>query len=482
MIKNSKYGVIKTQPVKRFFVDMLTRDIAVEDAILDLLDNCVDGIIRSRSLMADVREEEQPYSGFWAKITVDGQKFEIEDNCGGIPWSEHDRAFRMGRPIPLSDGPDPTTTLSVGAYGIGMKRAIFKIGHEATIATQNGVDQYEVAISADWMSDENEWNLVAEPVALDMKDDGTRITIKTLNDGISGRFSAEAFKDDLLDKIENNYAMIISKGFNVKVNNTEAKPVPLQFRYAAQSNGTSEVRPFMFKSDFNGVEVFLAVGLREPIPDVEKTLEEQTDVQYSSDYAGWTVICNDRVVLYCNRDELTGWGTAGVPRYHTQFIAISGVVEFRGDPLKLPTTTTKRGLDFSSPLYQQVLDRMRDGMRLFIHFTNQWKARAEEAKTKVSPVPAISYSTLKQEVQELSFAPVRLGLPGGQYKPKLPEPPNDSTDIRISYFREKDDMLRLAEELLEDVEELKEKDIRRKVGEASFDFAYKSLIDNAPSS
>jgi len=32
-------------PSKHFFVDMLTRDIEFSEAILDLLDNCVDGTI-----------------------------------------------------------------------------------------------------------------------------------------------------------------------------------------------------------------------------------------------------------------------------------------------------------------------------------------------------------------------------------------------------------------------------------------------------
>ena len=30
-------------PTKQFFVSMLTRDIRLEDAILDLVDNCLDG-------------------------------------------------------------------------------------------------------------------------------------------------------------------------------------------------------------------------------------------------------------------------------------------------------------------------------------------------------------------------------------------------------------------------------------------------------
>ena len=44
---NSSNKVAKAFPAKRFFVDMLVRDIELQDAILDLLDNCVDGAMRS---------------------------------------------------------------------------------------------------------------------------------------------------------------------------------------------------------------------------------------------------------------------------------------------------------------------------------------------------------------------------------------------------------------------------------------------------
>jgi len=42
----TEYEPIDASPVKLFFVSMLTRDIPLEEAILDLLDNCVDGILR----------------------------------------------------------------------------------------------------------------------------------------------------------------------------------------------------------------------------------------------------------------------------------------------------------------------------------------------------------------------------------------------------------------------------------------------------
>ncbi|HEX3252763.1 MAG TPA: hypothetical protein VHS05_25215, partial [Pyrinomonadaceae bacterium] len=39
---------VPSAPAKSFFVSMLTRDIDLQDAILDLLDNCVDGALRDR--------------------------------------------------------------------------------------------------------------------------------------------------------------------------------------------------------------------------------------------------------------------------------------------------------------------------------------------------------------------------------------------------------------------------------------------------
>jgi len=165
---------------------------------------------------------------------------------------------------------------------------------------------------------------------------------------------------------------------------------------------------------------------------------------------------------------------------------ISGIVEFKGPPLKLPTTTTKRGLNYSSGLYQQVLDRMRDGMRLFVDFTNHWKSREADAKALVSPAPALMYSELKRKAEEeLKFNPVYRGIQGEQYKPRLPMPPSDSPDARISYVREKEKIFELAEELVpKEFEDLKnnDKQLRKRVGEASFDYAYEHLVRNEETS
>lgn len=39
-------NIIEGNPTKKFFIDMITRDISIEDAIIDLLDNSIDGANR----------------------------------------------------------------------------------------------------------------------------------------------------------------------------------------------------------------------------------------------------------------------------------------------------------------------------------------------------------------------------------------------------------------------------------------------------
>ena len=84
------------KPTKAFFADMLTRDIELKDAVLDLLDNCVDGLMRS--IPTSKLKQHKPYADHWAKLTFSRDKFTIEDNCGGIDRVlARNSAFRMGR-------------------------------------------------------------------------------------------------------------------------------------------------------------------------------------------------------------------------------------------------------------------------------------------------------------------------------------------------------------------------------------------------
>ena len=445
----TEYTPVSARPVKSFFVSMLTRDIKLEEAILDLLDNCVDGVLRATK---SGRSRAKPYRGFWSEIRFDKRSFSIADNCGGIPWDLHEYAFRMG------SAPDRKTEVpgTVGVYGIGMKRAMFKIGESCVISTKNGRDSYEVRITPAWMSDEEEWDIPVSAAKAPATEDGTTIVVGDLRGGIQKRFSedAKAFTAELERMVATHYAFIIDKGFEVRINGKPVKPRPTQLIFHKGSGRAPAIRPFIFRAKTpDGVEVFLAVGFTRPIPSVDEVQGEQEEKKYSSLDAGWTVVCNDRAVLYCDRSELTGWGEAGVPRYHTQFIAISGIVEFRSDDAsKLPTTTTKRGIDASSSLYLQTKNKMREGMRIFTDYTNRWKGRAEESKRQIEAGRPLLFEEIKHEARNLPFAPTTKSVPvGEQYKPALPLPAKlEPKKRRVSFVKDEEEVRIVGRYILRD--------------------------------
>ena len=458
---SKKYKPVKGAPVKSFFVSMLTRDIDLEDAILDLLDNCVDGILRN----APELDTTTPYSRKYASIDIAADSFTISDNCGGIPWSLRDYAFRMGR----ADDRPAELTGAVGVYGIGMKRAIFKLGRNCLISTQNSTDRYEVHISPEWLNDDGNWDIPVDAAEKTKDEDGTTIVVYDLYNGIKHIFSheSEAFRAGLETRIATHYAYILSKGFEVRINGVTVTPQPTKLIFGDLQKGTDAVQPYMFKTTMDDVEVFLAVGFTRPIPTADESTSEDNEKLYSSEHAGWTVLCNDRAVLFCDKSALTGWGEARIPRYHTQFIAIAGIVEFRSlDPSKLPTTTTKRGIDASSSLYLSVKNKMREGMGYFTNFTYKWKGREQEARTHVLGRQQATFDEIKAKASALAFAETRkTALPGRQYRPHLPLPPKlKRAERRISFVRNSDDIKAVGRYLLGE-----DSVSATKVGEECFD-------------
>lgn len=436
-----QYEPVDASPVKSFFVNMLTKDIRLEEAILDLLDNCVDGLLRGKRTQGP-----RPYDGFWSDIRFDRDFFSITDNCGGIPWSLREYAYRFGaHPCRPPERPG-----SVGVYGIGMKRAVFKMGRHCVIRTQHNHHSYEIEFKPEWLSDEEDWELPVRASSEKMDKDGTAITVRQLYEVISARFSDEknAFTTDLQRMVSTHYAFIIEKGFRIQINGQQIKPRPTKLVFSEESG----IQPFIYRTTSDGVDVFLTVGLTRPIPTEDEVSSSQEEIRYSSIDAGWTVLCNDRAVVYCDRTELTGWGETGVPRYHNQFIAISGIVEFKSDDAsKLPTTTTKHGIDASSRLYLQVKNKMREGVRIFVDYTNKWKAQTSESKKHTENQIALSFTEIKERAEQLSFVSTRRSVPPGQqYKPELPQPARRNPRMkRISFEKDVEQVRRLSQYLFD---------------------------------
>lgn len=371
-------------PTKDFFVRMITRDISLEDCILDLIDNCLDGARkvgygRNAGAMID------DYSGFHAKIDFDIRHFTISDNCGGIKISEAiDYAFRFGRRSDaLSEGQQRASTeddYSIGLYGIGMKRAIFKIGNCIEIHSSTSTEAFRTVIDVnDWLTKRfadgqtEDWDFDMDEASL-IPGTGTTIEVTALHPPIAAQFANPEFRNGLARIISRDYAQFIAKGFEIFLGGKKIDGFPFAVR---QSDDFTPFR--MSYTDESGVQVEIIAGMAGLPPDDLQPTENRAD----TDYFGWFVVCNDRVVVASDKTDQTVWGDGEFPAWHYQYNGFIGVASFQAkDPNLLPWRTTKRDVDVSSPVYRRAVEKMKDATRPWIKYTNDRKANLEEAKRR----------------------------------------------------------------------------------------------------
>lgn len=474
--EKEKIGSAKASPTKAFFVRMLTRDIELQDAILDLLDNCLDGILRTGKKTEDTAK---PYQGYFAKLTFSNDCFEITDNCGGIPFDTAQKyAFAMGRP----DDADDLTPETIGMYGIGMKRAIFKMGLEAIVESKADSD-FDVEISSKWMTSDEWTDLpIYKRDEQDGTERGTTIIVSELNEEASKAFSDADWIEEFKRVVSQHYSIIIAKGFQVFIGTPEeiaADPAPIAaqpFKLLVAKDRAEDqfIAPYVFQGSIGDVSVEIYAGLyRELLTPEELDAEEET--RGRKDDAGWTVACNDRVVIWKDKTKLTGWGEASVPNYHGQFIAITGLVLLRAaDPKKLPLTTTKRGIDGSSDVYLTAKDLMREATKAFTGFTNKWKKFPEKREVLYKNSEYAGLPDLQALVTDLPMSGMRKLEAMNRFAPKLPVPIDIKTTTRISYLVEKADVAKLSEFLFEDTNVSNEE-----LGKATFNRALDEIPEAA---
>ncbi|MDO3507190.1 ATP-binding protein [Ralstonia pseudosolanacearum] len=357
--------VIHADPTKDFFVKMITRDIELRDCLFDLLDNSIDGARRAADNSAP-----RALAGKFAHITFDRNGFLITDNCGGIRLSDAiDYAFHFGRragsPTDVSGG--------IGLYGIGMKRAIFKMGNNADVLSEAEDACFRVTIDVPTWEASTSWDFEYEDAAsTGVK--GTSISITSLNSGVAAAFEDPVWRNQLITRIARDYAFFLSKGFEIKIGD---QLVPL-YSYNLREN--ENLQPITAAYTDEGVHVRIVAGLIDDLPDDIPVELAQKDV----DRFGWTVICNDRVVLAGDKTERTIWGRDEFKVWHPQYNGFAGFVFFEAEDQRLlPWTTTKREVDSSSQLYRRTLVKLREITEEFTAYTNRRKedlAAAREAE------------------------------------------------------------------------------------------------------
>jgi len=427
---------INASPTKEFFISMLTRDIKLIRSIIDLIDNSCDG---ARRLNPGAN-----FENLWVRLETNGGEFKISDNCGGIPHDlAKNYAFRFGRPKGM-----PQTDHSVGQFGVGMKRALFKLGERFTVESTSPDCHFTVEHNVDeWLAESgNEWQFRFKDVkhyerkkAADKC--GTTIAVTQLHESVKGDFESEIFETQLKEAIRSAHQLTIQQGLAISLNGIS---LTAEMSKLLQS---AELKPAYKELELDkdsgkpiAVKIYAGVAGSDPHE------------------SGWNIFCNGRLVLEADGGFVTGWGD-GVPRYHNQYARFRGFVFFDcDDASKLPWNTTKTGVDSDSRIYQSVRQKMIEIMRPVIDFLNRLDKEKDQDKGDLTCTTAVEKAK-HRKLEDISPS-ARFVSPPSTPKKKSTEP----LTRKIQYFKPEAEIDEAKRAL--GVTSLKE------VGERTFEYFY----------
>ena len=278
---------ISAEPTKAFFIEMLTRDIPLEQAVLDLVDNSVDA---AKSFQI---EGNRSFQGRIVKVEFDKSKFRIIDNCGGFNREiAKNYAFRFGRPEN-----SPRIPHSIGQFGVGMKRALFKFGDYFTIRSATTEDSWAVEVNVPaWEKQEHwlfPWGAFIPDENVSNKNPGTEIVVTVLRPTIAARVSTNLFENTIIRLIKSKHRQFIAGGLSISVNGQHIDATSLSLLVASDGRLQPGTAEFIYQEEGKqDVKVRIIVGVGSSSPRE----------------AGWYVVCNGRVILEHDRSSETGWG------------------------------------------------------------------------------------------------------------------------------------------------------------------------------
>jgi len=442
-------GSINAEPTKAFFVEMLVRDIALEQAVLDLVDNCIDGAKRLA-----LQDNPVPFDSGSIHIDFDADHFSIRDNCGGFDVATaRDYAFRFGRPPGASSTPH-----SIGQFGVGMKRALFKFGKHFTVRSATSDEEWAIAVDVPAWEQTNGWEFpwadFGDRESISTAAPGTEIIVTNLRPEVSAKFSTSNFQNSIVGLIKSKHRQFISEGLEIRVNNVRIDATNLMLLLNDGLKPGVEFLKF-YEDTPPQVDVKIIVGVGESLPRE----------------AGWYVICNGRVVLEADRRHITGWGLVEeevsrliIPNFHNQYARFRGIVSFDcEDSSRVPWNTTKTDVDQDSPVWRATLLSMMTMMRPVIAFLNELDKDIDENSREKSPLLDFVVKANKRPAASLtqatSFsAPARETITRG---PKY---------VKIQYSKLQEDV-----EFLQDQLGLRS---AKAVGERSFEIVLSEHRDN----
>jgi len=311
------------EPRKALFILAITKDIMLDSAICDLIDNSINAAKKLSKFKSLKGYRVDLYIG---QKNNDKYDFVIKDNCGGIKREDaKNRAFTLG-----NDFIDNKL-----GFGIGMKRAIFKLADEFLLESYTLDDKFKIQMDVNKWAKKPRWKTpIKENNSKESLEPGVVISISKLNNKIEAELLSKEFERRLINTIKINFEFILEAGFEIYFNEKK-----IEYNSNLFAKNLLDDRSYTINEN-------------------EVKLKIEYNSKRSSEFYGWNYVINGRNIIHGDKSILSNWQkTIRDDKYsYEKFI---GFVFINGDNVsELPLNTSKDGIDANSSMYRIIQKHM----------------------------------------------------------------------------------------------------------------------------
>ncbi|MBX0305482.1 ATP-binding protein [Haloarcula salinisoli] len=334
-------------------------DVSPVGAIKELIDNALDNWERVHGRQTDLDID----------ITYDPSEdlFEITDNSGGLEEDQIGKLFALG------ESTKETVNTPIGAYGVGAKKAIVKLGRNAELRSRYKEQEfgYGFSISEEWIEKPEDWEVEKRPYT-DMEAGTTTISITDLAldldeageemDVDASGIDTEQFIDGLRHQLSQTYEVFLQSSpdftghLSISLNGEEVRvPEPIDWSFTPFDG----FHPRSYEN--------ITLRRHNLDHDVSITIQVGLMATANEDEAGTDIFCQNRKVITGNTDAKGGYNTE-----HTENVGEVGPSRGRlkvrlffkttGDAERLPWDTQKNDIDEYDSLMQEVYEEWFDSI------------------------------------------------------------------------------------------------------------------------
>lgn len=300
---------IKAAFTKEFAIGAMRKDVTIKAAIFDLIDNSIEAAIINGGVRGRI-----------ISIKTTDDKFMILDDCGGVEPDKINDIFKIG----YRSG-------SLG-FGIGMKRAIIKLGNKANITSLNANKSFNIFFDINNCKNA-EWDLSVKEIKRESeKPFGLEISILQLNSEVKTYFKRGEC-NELGQAISRRYRNFINNGLIIKLNGVT---VP-KYKIKEEADKSS------------------------PIYKINKNVEVQIKLYSrisSTEESGWDVFINNKCVCERERSNEIQWSRIKKQSGYSYKRFVGEVFITGINVRELPVTSTKDRIDFESDIMREVIKYM----------------------------------------------------------------------------------------------------------------------------